>query len=119
MYIQGGTEISYIRYIKQGMDNNIYFIRGGTDNIQMLHIIIMYTVIGDRHNTGTLIIARGGGGQTKIMVCYILGGTDTNKYIIYYILYTLILKTGRNGHTPFKIQTDRQTHRQTDAHYAF
>ena len=65
MYIQGGTEISYIIYIKQGMDNNIYYIRGGTDNIYMLHIIIMYTVIGDGHNTGTLIIARGVGDGQK------------------------------------------------------
>ena len=40
----------------------------------------------------------------------ISGGTDTNKYIIYCILYILILKTGGDGHMTFKIGTDTHTH---------
>ena len=37
------------------------------------------------------------GGRTNILIYYISGGTDTNKYIIYYILIYISLRGNLGG----------------------
>ena len=55
-----------------------------------------------------------GGGRTNILIYHISGGTDTNKYITYIILYILIAKTGGDGQFQNR---DTTTHTQTDRHH--
>ena len=62
-----------------------------------------------------LYISKGwGGGRTNILIYHISGGTDTNKYITYIILYILIAKTGGDGQFQNR---DTTTHTQTDRHH--